>query len=284
MILLRTLIGCNDRYETKDGCMSGADPVAPNSSGGAVDNEAVKRHYENLADSYDEFLYWSPDFVGKLTDRIVELLSLEPQDKLLDLGGGTGMYSLAILDRVGLERPITLVDPFPQMLAKVPDQAPIETVCADAVQYSERSPRFTKVLMKEAVHHVERKRDLFANLHKALEPGGRILLVHVDPTAVAYPLFEAALENARNTFADPNEMVALLEDTGFDAEKSQLVYEHEVPTDRYHHMVETGYMSIISNLDGKQLERGLAEMRERHAGLDKLRFPETFSYVLGIKA
>ncbi|MEX2588312.1 MAG: methyltransferase domain-containing protein [Actinomycetota bacterium] len=252
-------------------------------SGNPVDDEAVKKHYENLADDYDEFLYWSPDFVGKLTDRIVELLELGPQDRLLDLGGGTGMYSLAILDRIGLEKPITLVDPFPRMLDKVPEDAPIETACAGALDYSERAPRFTKILIKEAVHHVERKRDLFANLYRALEPGGRIVLVHVDPTAVAYPLYEAALDNARNTFADPDEMVALLKDAGFEAEKSQLVYHHEVPTDRYHRMVETGYMSIISNLDDRQREAGLAQMRERHAGMGKLRFPETFSYVLGVK-
>lgn len=248
-----------------------------------IDNEAIKSHYENLADKYDEFLYWSPDFVGKLTDRIVELLRLEPQDKLLDLGGGTGMYSLAILDRVALEKPITLVDPFPRMLEHVPEQAPIETVCADAVEYSRAAPAFTKVLMKEAVHHVEHKRELFANLHRALEPKGRVLLVHVDPTAVAYPLFEAALENARNTFADPDEMVALLEDAGFKAEKSQLVYTHEVPTEHYHRMVDTGYMSIISNLDERELKAGLEHMRESHAGMKTLRFPETFSYVLGVK-
>jgi ubiquinone/menaquinone biosynthesis C-methylase UbiE len=251
---------------------------------GGVDPMLVKKHYEHLADSYDEFLYWSPDFVGTLTDKIVEMLDLTPDDRLLDLGGGTGMYSQAILDRVPLNSRVTLVDPFPQMLQRIPEQTPIDPVAADAVDYSAEAPSFDKVLMKEAVHHVDRKHELFTNLFERLEPGGRMLVVHVDPDLVEYPLFDAALDNARRSFARPDEIVELLKRAGFVARRDHLAYRHEVPTGHYHRMVEGRYMSILTGLDDEVLQEGLQQMRDRDAGTERLRFTETFSYVLGTKA
>ncbi|HEX2178060.1 MAG TPA: class I SAM-dependent methyltransferase [Actinomycetota bacterium] len=249
-----------------------------------MDPALVKKHYEHLADSYDEFLYWSPDFVGTLTDKIVEMLRLTPGDRLLDLGGGTGMYAQAILERVPLNNRVTVVDPFPQMLSMIPKEAPIDPVAADAVDYSSRAPCFDKVLMKEAVHHVDRKYELFINLFERLEPGGRILLVHVDPNLVEYPLFDAALDNARRSFARPDEIVALLKRAGFEACRDQLAYRHEVPTGHYHRMVEGRYMSILTGLEDEVLQEGLKQMRDRDAGTERLSFTETFSYVLGTKA
>ena len=249
-----------------------------------VDSEMVKRHYENLASQYDDFLYWSPDFVGTLTDKIVEMLELNPDDRLLDLGGGTGMYSLAILERVALTSRMTVVDPFPEMLNMIPKAAPIDPVEAEAVEYSAKAPSFTKILIKEAVHHVDRKSELFANLYERLESSGRILLVHVDPNLVEYPLFNAALENARMSFANPDEMMKLLQGAGFEARSDHLAYHHDVPTAHYHRMVEGRYMSILTSLNEDQLQVGLEQMRTRDAGTERLRFTETFSYVLGIKA
>jgi len=268
--------------KTNDG--SAPTGMAPDPASIGIDGKVIQEHYENLADSYNEFLYWSPDFVGQMTDKIVNMLALQPDDLLIDLGGGTGMYSLAILERVSLNNPITVVDPFPEMLEKIPDEAPIIPVAAEAVEYSEKAPACSKILMKEAVHHVDRKAELFRNLHRSLRESGRILLVHVDPHKVEYPLFDAALENARQTFANPDDMIQLLEGAGFEAHGDEFVYPHDVSTDRYHRMVEGRYMSILTRLDEEQLQAGLDEMRVRDAGTDRLRFTETFSYILGVKA
>ncbi|CAN5786692.1 hypothetical protein BH23ACT12_BH23ACT12_11000 [soil metagenome] len=249
----------------------------------AVDSTVIKRHYEDLADNYDEFLYWSPGFVGTLADKIVEMLDLQPDDTLVDIGGGTGMYSLALLERVGLKKPVTVVDPFPEMLRRIPDEAPIIPVAADAVEFSTNAPACSKVLIKEAIHHVDRKPELMSNLYRRLDRRGRVLLVHVDPNLVEYPLFDAALDNARTSFADPDELVDLLEGVGFETRRDELPYRHDVATDRYHRMVEQRYMSILTSLPDEQLIAGLDEMRTRHAGLDSLQFTETFSYVLGTK-
>ncbi len=54
--------------------------------------DVLDKHYKRLAKDYDQFLYYSPDFVRTLTQKMVEKLQLKPDDTLADIGGGTGMY------------------------------------------------------------------------------------------------------------------------------------------------------------------------------------------------
>ena len=239
----------------------------------------VERHYRALAERYDELLRWSPDFVPTHARRMVDRLELEADDLLVDLGCGPGIYARAILEIRPLTQPVIGVDPFAEMLAEIPDDVPITPVQADAVTFSSRPGRYDKVLMKEAVHHVDRKRELFENLHERLTEGGILLLVNVDPHLVEYPLFDAALERCRTRFADPDEMVRLLGEAGFEVAREVLAYHHRVPTERYVEMVENRYMSVLTSFDDDELRAGIEQMRARYGDRAVLEFPESFDYL-----
>ena len=239
----------------------------------------VERHYRSLAERYDELLRCSPDFVPLHARRMVQQLELSPDDRLVDLGSGPAIYSSAILEVQPLRQPIIGVDPFPEMLERIPDDLPINRVQADAVSFSDRPGTYDKVLIKEAIHHVDGKRTLFLNLAERLTDGGILLLVHVNPHRVAYPLFDSALERCRESFADPDELVELLSDAGFTVERDLFVYEHRVPTERYLEMVEHRYMSVLTSFSDEELQAGIEEMRRRHGDKALLEFPESFDYL-----
>ncbi|MFQ5507472.1 MAG: SAM-dependent methyltransferase, partial [Planctomycetota bacterium] len=65
--------------------------------------DIVDAHYRRLANQYDEFLLYSPDFVRALTSKMIEMLELQPDEVLVDLGCGTGIYSSDILRQVPLK-------------------------------------------------------------------------------------------------------------------------------------------------------------------------------------
>jgi len=154
--------------------------------------DVLDTHYTRLAKDYDDFLYYSPEFVRALTSKMIEKLQLEEDDLLVDLGCGTGMYSLEILKQVSLKQPVVGVDPYPEMLAKIPGDAPIKRLVMDGLEFSRQPGRYDKILIKETVHHIAERDELFANLYERLTPGGILLLVHVPPN-VQYPLFQKAL-------------------------------------------------------------------------------------------
>ena len=245
--------------------------------------EVLDKHYQRLAKDYDEFLYYSPEFVRALTGKMIEKLELAPTDRLADIGGGTGMYSIDILKQVELESPILCVDPYPQMLAQIPDELAIKPIAEDALTFSQRDASYNKVLIKETIHHVDQREDFFANIHRNLPAGGKLLLVHVPPN-VQYPLFDAALERCLGWHADPNELVEQLQQTGFEVQRDALDYQHELPRDHYFNMVRTCYMSVLTSFDEDELEAGLAEMSEKYADQDVLRFTDHFDYLTATKA
>lgn len=238
----------------------------------------VDKHYKRLARDYDEFLYYSPDFVRTLTARMIDKLRLSETDTLADIGGGTGIYAVDILRQVPLKNPVICVDPFEEMLARIPKDAPITPVAADAVEFSERPGTYNKVLIKETIHHVERKAELFANLHRNLPDDGILLLVHVPPD-VQYPLFDAALERCLGWHADPDELVKLLDGAGFAVERDGLDYRHELPKEHYLRMVAGCYMSVLTSFSDEELNAGLAEMEARYSGQDTLEFVDHFDYL-----
>jgi ubiquinone/menaquinone biosynthesis C-methylase UbiE len=241
--------------------------------------ETVQEHYHRLAERYDDYLHYSDDFVRSLTSKMIDKLRLQTGDRFVDLGCGTGMYSLDILSLV---HPIVGVDPFPQMLAKIPKTAPITAVALDALAFSAREETYDKVLMKEAVHHVDDRALLFSRLFDRLSARGRLLLVHVPPQ-VDYPLFDKALERALGWHAHPDELTALLQDAGFSVERDGLDYEHAIPKDRYFQMVERCYMSVLSSFTADEIRDGLMEMDRKYKDVETLRFVDHFDYITAVK-
>lgn len=240
--------------------------------------DVIDQHYPRLAQSYDDLLSYSGDFVRCVSAKIVEKLRLHCDDAFVDLGGGTGMYTADILEQVPLHHPATLVDPFPEMLAKAPPQLPIRRVCMDALTFSAQPGRYDKILMKESVHHVQDRPLLFRNLHARLNPGGILLLVHVPPV-IGYPLFEAALERARTWHADPDELTRQLEAAGFTVERDALDYRHVIDKQAYFRMVRNRYMSLLSSFSDEELAAGLREMGKTYADRDVLAFNDHFDYL-----
>lgn len=244
--------------------------------------DVIEKHYTNLADNYDSYLHYSGAFIRTLTRKMIAMLDLRPDDAFVDLGGGTGMYSLDILKQVPLRHPVTLVDAFPEMLAKVPDGAPVDTVAMDGLRFSERPGRYDKILIKEAVHHIDDRPRLFRNLFDRLNPGGILLLVHVPPE-LDYPLFEAALERSLTWHADPDELARQMQDAGFVVARDSVDIAHEMPKQQYFDMVRARYMSLLTSFPEEELAAGLKEMERKWADTEVLSFNDHFDYIAGHK-
>lgn len=244
--------------------------------------EVLDTHYTRLASDYDDFLYYSPDFVRALTSKMVEKLQLHKEDSLVDLGCGTGMYSLDILQQICLNKPVLGVDPYPEMLAKIPENAPIKRIVMDGLEFSKQSGNYDKILIKEAVHHIAERDELFANLYQRLAPGGILLLVHVPPN-VQYPLFQTALECCLNWHADPNKLTEQLKLAGFSVERDSVDYSHVIPKGQYFKMVEGCYMSALTSLSEQELREGLIEMEQKYRDTEALEFMDHFDYLTAVR-
>jgi tRNA (cmo5U34)-methyltransferase len=145
------------------------------------DTHSVKRHLEVDADAYDvqirRFIHGYDDMLA----TGVELLgALAPRTaRVVDLGGGTGALSSAVLDGLPEAR-VTVIDVDADMLA----EARLRLLrFGDRVDFREASfldplPTADAVVASLALHHVhdlDQKTKLYGAIHSALAPGGVFL-------------------------------------------------------------------------------------------------------------
>jgi len=130
------------------------------------------------------------------TDLLLDLLALEPDDVVVDLGAGTGYFSVPIAKRVPRGR-VLAVDLQPQMLEQVraaAARAGVKNV--EPIQASETDPGIPAgvadlALIVDAYHEFSHPREVMRALSAGLRTGGRLYLVEYraeDPNVPIKPL------------------------------------------------------------------------------------------------
>jgi tRNA (cmo5U34)-methyltransferase len=142
---------------------------------------SVKRHLDVAADAYDvEIRRFIPDYDDMLATGVELLGALAPPAAdVLDLGGGTGALSAAVLASLP-EAHVTVLDVDRAMLGEARRRL---ARFGDRVEYREASffgplPAADAVIASLALHHVHDlgvKTDLYRAIHAALAPGGVFL-------------------------------------------------------------------------------------------------------------
>jgi tRNA (cmo5U34)-methyltransferase len=142
---------------------------------------SVKRHLDVDAEGYDlQIRRLIPHYDEMLSTGVEVLQALAPPEgDVLDLGGGTGALSAAVLDGLPGVR-VTLLDVDPDMLAEA--RRRLERF-PGRVAFQERSflealPNADAVVASLALHHVhdlEAKTELYRRIRDSLSPGGLLL-------------------------------------------------------------------------------------------------------------
>jgi demethylmenaquinone methyltransferase/2-methoxy-6-polyprenyl-1,4-benzoquinol methylase len=161
---------------------------------------------------FDHFDFIAPVYarVGEYggLPTLLRLADLPNEGRLLDVGGGTGRVARSLRDQVGQ---IVLADVSLGMLrvaASLPGLQP-------AASASERLPfpdsSFARVLIVDALHHVENHAQTAAEMWRVLQPGGRIIIIEPDIRTFGVKLIALAekLLLMRSHFLSPNQIANL---------------------------------------------------------------------------
>jgi SAM-dependent methyltransferase len=146
--------------------------------------EVNTRYHDVAADSYDS--KWGIDFgeIGQaqVLGKLRKLLGPELRDgydRSLEIGAGTGYFSLNLL-QAGVVGEATCTDISPGMMATLARNAQrlgleVRTARADAESLPFADASFDLVLGHAVLHHLPNLRRAFAEFHRVLRPGGRIV-------------------------------------------------------------------------------------------------------------
>jgi ubiquinone/menaquinone biosynthesis C-methylase UbiE len=127
-------------------------------------------HFDLIAGFYDRAGTFIP------SELLLRLLSLSPDNILLDAGGGTGRVAAAL---GGVIKKAFVADISRGMLRRAAGKG-LATVCTLAEALPFPSGSIDRIIMMDALHHVMDQQQVAHELWRVLAPGGRILIIEPD--------------------------------------------------------------------------------------------------------
>jgi ubiquinone/menaquinone biosynthesis C-methylase UbiE len=143
---------------------------------------------DNLADKM-ETLYHKRDILRRRA-LVREVVGAQPGERILDLGCGPGFYVAELLDEVGDGGAVIGVDVSPQMLAiaarRCAGRANVEFREGPATAVPVDDASFDVALSVQVLEYVADTAAALAELHRAVRPGGRVVIWDVDWATVSW--------------------------------------------------------------------------------------------------
>ena len=246
-------------------------------------SDRTAEHYARVAGSYNEHWTYDPDYVRRFAGAMADALRLTSSDAIADVGCGTGLYTLRLWEYVEPEHPILCVDPEPAMLDQLPSSPGLRPVLGRAEDLAAGTiapPQpLDAIVIKESIHHVADRRITLAGLVERLSRHGRILVVML-PRTIHHPLFRAAHERFRELQPDPAEIEEMVEAVGLRASVSYRTFHAAIERDRYVRLLESRYLSVLSEFSEDELREGIEQFRRSYRD-PVLRFDDHFAFVKG---
>lgn len=255
---------------------------------------AYEQHYVDAAKLYDKQVFY--DAKGPLVqwqlEKVLSKLSLSSSTRLADIGGGTGIFTLELVQRSGCSA--VLVEPAPEMIKQAEEReggAGMRCVCASVQKFlascEGASEKFDRLLLKEMAHHIpeDERTEAFAGLARLLEPGGKLLIL-TRPHSPDYPLFAAArAEWQKDTPATFHPgLEEALRGAGLKVETTPEAFPMALPKSVWYDMIRQKFWSCFSNLSDEQLEAGIAELEEKGAAAqEEFNFKEVELFMVATK-
>jgi ubiquinone/menaquinone biosynthesis C-methylase UbiE len=116
-------------------------------------------------------------------DKIVAAVGLKPSMKMADIGAGTGLFTLPFANAVGVEGKVYAVEIVPKFLTHIRARAEkakaanVETVLCTVRSVELPESSIDLAFICDVYHHFEFPQASLASLHKALKPGGELVLI-----------------------------------------------------------------------------------------------------------
>ena len=117
---------------------------------------------------------------------IVEAVGLKPGTAVADIGAGTGLFTRFFADIVGPEGKVYAVDiakPFLEHIAREARRrghAHVQTIQGTQETTNLPPGSVDVAFLCDVYHHLEQHERILASIHRALRPGGRLVVIEFD--------------------------------------------------------------------------------------------------------
>ncbi len=177
-----------------------------------------KEYFNQAAESWDRRFY-TPK-LGAFLGRLVPSFGIEPGQRVLDVGTGTGILIPFLLQAVGPSGSIKAIDYAERMVqickSKYSHLENVTIELRDVEQFSYPTGSFDAVTCFGLFPHLKKREKALRNLHRALKRGGTLIITHaLSSQEIKTHHSSASPPVQHDMLPEKTEMRKLLKRTGF---------------------------------------------------------------------
>ena len=243
--------------------------------------------FEAVAKDYDKGR--RSENVGFWAGQTAELAGLHKGSLVLDLGCGTGVYTLGIGLRTsasicGLDPAIALLE-----LARAKSKS-IPWMAAVGERIPIRRGVFDCIFSSQVWHHIDDRQKTADECFRVLKPGGSLVIRTISHEQlrrkVIFRYFPEILAHQLEVYPSKEDFNRYFKNAGFHSTKHlSYTLERYQPASELMEIAEKRLWSMFRNITREGLERGIAELRQyerEHPG-QPVRNDETITLVVARK-
>lgn len=225
--------------------------------------------YSNIAEYYDKVRITSPDYMRFWSSMIAFYGSIKKGSKVLDIGCGTGRFTLMLSKITKAE--VFAIEPSKEMLGKAMKKDKNKKVIwskntAEKLPFPDEF--FDCVYMTFVFHHIKNKKKAMAEMYRTLKPKGKCVIVttsygHIRRSPLY--LFPGLATIDLGRFPSLPEFKVILKKSGFkDVHYHIDKYESKrYAIDDYLNRVKSKHVSTLSLLSEEEFMNGYVIFEKR---------------------
>jgi SAM-dependent methyltransferase len=214
----------------------------------------------------------------RILDWISEHVAVMPEDRVLDVAGGTGALGRHLVRRASS---CVVLDLVPEMLAVAPRRRDVLYVLGDAAAMPFADAQFDLVVSRFAVHHLDDPGAVFREMARVAVPGARVAIIDMIDGGSDHNELERLRDPSHAGALSRDALVSLLAESGFDAAVVG-EREHRIDADRWLAQAHGSREPVLEALRAEAAGGPATGLRAQLAG-DALQITQTWVVAGGIR-
>ena len=201
---------------------------------------------------------------------MVEILDLQTDHVVADVGGGTGRFAEEIFKLVRLKNPVLCVEPSEEMLEKAKTRKGVVPVLKTGEEFFDDpslNGSLDRVLLKYCFHYLSDPLMVFKDVERSLRPNGLCLILSIRSISCFTRFAEAVgIDTEYHPTEDVHKTSRMLQEANFGVETSLEKFKCNFKKAKFYSMLRGRFMSTLYKLTDKEIEKGIEEL-EKEFGL-----------------
>lgn len=241
----------------------------------------VSNHFDSIADVFNRIWYFSDEYKNFVIRHIQCDLELKSEDILVDIGGGTGSFTRRLMEEFQIAKAYC-VEPSAPMCNEAAKFENITALCMDAHAFMSTKTPFSKLLLKEVIHHIDERERFWQAVYTQLPDTGKLLII-TRPQDIAFPLFASA-KAAFSKNQPPYELFeSQLKRCGFDVVTAKRSHTFTIPKEHWYEMLRHRFMSDLGSFSDEEIEAGINEIEASYATEESIDIIDRLIFIIATK-